>query len=102
VAGFGSGQVTLPIVDATTSLNDFVSARVTPTLQVVKASVSVLTKVGCTSHAAAGCAERTASTIDLIIFVTGTHNAVCISAEPCVSRRHYHSRGVGNDAPECA
>ena len=37
---FGSGQVTLPIVEATTSLIDFVSARVTPTLQVVKASVN--------------------------------------------------------------
>jgi len=33
---FGSGQVTLPTIDGT-NLNDFVVARISPTLQTVKA-----------------------------------------------------------------
>jgi outer membrane immunogenic protein len=37
---FGSGHVTLPTVDGTTNLNDFVSARIAPTLQVVRATVN--------------------------------------------------------------
>jgi outer membrane immunogenic protein len=36
---FGSGQVTLPTIDGT-DLNSFVSARISPTLQIVKASVN--------------------------------------------------------------
>jgi hypothetical protein len=39
------------------------------------------------------------TTIDLIIFVTGTHNAVCISAEPCVPGGTVTVEEDGKDGP---